>query len=67
VADGVELSSAAQALHARAEADLPPVNQLPVERLRQILRRLAEGHYEQPDVQRLVAQRMLDALDRGEW
>jgi hypothetical protein len=65
-ADGVELSSAARTLHARGDLDLPPISELSTGRLREILQRLVEGHYDRPEVQAQIAGRVLDALARGE-
>ncbi len=64
--DVVELSALARALQAREGADLPPTQQLPPERLQQIAHRLAEGFYDRPEVLERAAERVLDALERGE-
>ncbi|HXF95495.1 MAG TPA: flagellar biosynthesis anti-sigma factor FlgM [Gemmatimonadales bacterium] len=64
--DAVELSAAARDLLAREGADVPPIRQLPAERLQQIARRLAEGHYDRPEVLDRAAERLLEALDRGD-
>jgi hypothetical protein len=64
--DAVELSAAARELVAREGGELPPTRQLPAERLQEIARRIAEGHYDRPEVLDRAAERLLDALDRGE-
>jgi hypothetical protein len=62
----VDLSAAARELLAREGAEMPPTRQLSPERLQQIARRIAEGHYDRPEVLDRVAERLLDVLDRGD-
>jgi hypothetical protein len=65
-ADEVEVSGAARELLERGGAEAPPANQLPPERLRQIARRIADGHYDRPEVQRHMLERIMDVLQRGD-
>jgi hypothetical protein len=65
-ADGLELSGAARELLQRGAADSPPASQLPPERLKQIAHRIAQGHYDRPEVQRQMLERIMDVLQRGD-
>ena len=49
-ADRLELSPEARALDAALRAQNLSLSQLPPERLRQVLERIASGHYDRPEV-----------------
>lgn len=53
--DTVELSADAQAV---GSAEAIPKGEVPADRLREVGQRLASGHYDQPDVQATVADKV---------
>jgi hypothetical protein len=57
--DQVQLSAAVRDLQARLGLEQIPVSEMSPERLREILARVASGHYDHPDVVDELARRLL--------
>lgn len=62
--DEVQVSRAARELQQRIAEEAPPSGTLDPERLRELARRIGEGHYLHADVQDEVLRRALDYLER---
>ncbi len=59
--DQVQLSAAVRDLQARLGLEQIPVGELSPERLREVVARVAEGHYDRPEVVDELARRLLSA------
>jgi len=57
--DQVQLSAAVRDLQARLGLEQIPVGELSPERLREVVARVAEGHYDRPEVVDELARRLL--------
>lgn len=63
VPDGVELSDAARELSEKAASEAPPSGTLSPDQLRHLAQRIADGHYDRPEVRDQVAASLLKALN----
>ncbi len=61
--DDVEVSATAHELQARAAGETPPAGELKPDQLRELARRVSEGHYNTPEVLDQVSRRVMDHLD----
>lgn len=61
--DDVEVSGTAHELQARSAGEIPPAGELEPARLRELARRVSEGHYNTPEVLDQVSRRVMDHLD----
>jgi|WetSurMetagenome_2_1015567.scaffolds.fasta_scaffold1405418_1 hypothetical protein len=61
--DSVQLSAAVRDLQARLGLEQIPVSELTPERLREVLSRVASGHYDRPEVIEELARRLASETD----
>lgn len=62
VVDKVEVSSAAQELQELTGSERIDANTIPAERMKEILKRVSDGTYDNPEVIEEIARRMVDDL-----
>ncbi len=62
VVDKVEVSSAAQELHELTGSEQIDANTVPTERMQEIVKRVADGFYDQPEVLDETAKRVADDI-----
>jgi hypothetical protein len=60
--DQVEFSEEARRLHAALGLEQVPVSELSPERLREVLQRIEQGHYDQPEAIEALTRRLADEL-----
>jgi hypothetical protein len=65
-ADDVSLSAETRDLEERARVEAPPSGELPPDQLKVLSRRIADRHYDQPEVQNALADRLLDKMDKDQ-